>query len=58
MSDPSNEVRTRFQTVIRLAERYASPGPFDALGTLALCGLIEHEVEAIRSVCHHALRAP
>jgi hypothetical protein len=59
--DPSNEIRSRLQTVARLAESYGNrSGSFadDMLGVLAATGMIEHEIELIRGAAHHALRAP
>jgi hypothetical protein len=57
-ANPSAELKQRFATIVRLAESYATRvGPFDALGTLALAGMIETEVAGIQSACHHILRA-
>jgi hypothetical protein len=60
-ADPSDEIRARLQTVVRLAESYGNrSGSFadDMLGVLAMTGMIEHEIELIRAAAHHALRQP
>jgi hypothetical protein len=59
--DPSDEIRARLQTAIQRLERFAhGSGSLrqELLDVLVVVGLAEHELELIKSVVRHALRAP
>jgi hypothetical protein len=60
-ADPSDEIRARLQTAIQRLERYATgTGSLrqELLDVLAVVGLVEHELEMVKSAARQALRAP
>jgi hypothetical protein len=59
--DPSDEIRARLQTAITRLEYYArGTGSLrlELLDVLVTIGLVEHELEMVKSAARHALRAP
>ena len=59
--DPSDEIRARLQTAIGRLDHYArSTGSLrqELLDVLVVVGLVEHELELVKSAARQALRAP
>jgi hypothetical protein len=60
-ADPSDEIRARLQTAIARLDHFAhGSGSLrsELLDVLVCVGLVEHELELVKSAARQALRAP